>query len=150
MSTSDQSGFSLIELLVVIAIFAILASLALFFSIDFFRTYATTSEETTLVSALSKARSQSLANINGKPHGVRIEPTGYTIFEGSTFVANQSSNQFIAVNSSVHPQSTIDILFAQVSGNATCTPIIPNCIITMIGGNSTKTITINAQGAILW
>jgi prepilin-type N-terminal cleavage/methylation domain-containing protein len=154
MITKDQFGFSLIELLVVIAIFAILASLALFFSIDFFRTYATTSEETTLVSTLSKARSQSLANINGHPHGVRVLSDKYIIFEttaGVSFDARPQSlkdlDQSVPVGSSVHPQAATDILFDQVSGNATCSA---GCTITMIGGNSPKTIVINAQGAILW
>lgn len=150
----DQTGFSLIELLVVIAIFGILATLALFLSIDFFRTYATNSEQTTLVSALSKARSQSLANINGHQHGVRVTPTQYIIFEttsGVTFdnrpQALKDLDQPIPVNSAVHPGGSTDIIFEQLSGNATCSG---GCTITLSGANFTKTITINAQGAILW
>lgn len=152
--TRDPAGFSLIELLVVIAIFAILASLALFFSIDFFKTYATNSEQTTLISALSKARSQSLANINRNQHGVRVLTNKYIVFEttpGVAFDARPQAlkdlDQPIPVNSSVHPTATTDIVFDQLSGNATCTS---GCTITMTGAGSTKTITINAQGAIVW
>jgi len=149
MIRTQQFGFSLIELLVVIGIFAILASLALFFSIDFFRTYATNSEETTLVTALSKARSQSLANVNGVPHGVNVTAGSYTIFEGSSFAARVPSlDQVIEANSAVHPTSSVEIVFEQLSGNvAACTT---PCSITMAGTNPTKTITINGEGAILW
>ncbi len=151
---NNQSGFSLIELLVVIAIFGILATLALFFSMDFFRTYATNSEQVTLVSSLSKARSQSLANINRHQHGVRITPSSYTIFETTSGVAFDARpqalknlDQVITVNSSVKPTSSTDIVFDQLSGNANCTS---GCTITMSGGGTTKTINVNAQGAILW
>ncbi|HEX3095565.1 MAG TPA: prepilin-type N-terminal cleavage/methylation domain-containing protein [Patescibacteria group bacterium] len=150
-----QSGFTLIELLVVIGIFAILASIGLFFSMDFFRTYSTTSEETTLVSTLSKARSQSLANINGYQHGVRITGTGYTIFEGPGTAGTPltwatritASDQVIPVGSSVHSVTNTDVVFAQLSGNATCTS---GCAINMTGGGYNKTISINSEGAILW
>ncbi len=144
---SDQNGFSLIELMVVIAIFAILATFALFFSLDFFHTYATNSEEVTLVSSLSKARSQSLANVNRLPHGVHITPGGYTIFEGAIFSSGQGSNQFISNNSAVKPTGTTDVVFGQLTGVPACTP---TCTINLSGPGSPKTVTINSEGAILW
>ncbi len=146
-----EQGFTLIELLIVIAIFAILASMALFFSMDFYRTYSSNSEEITLVSALSKARAQSVANINRNEHGVRVEPSGYTIFEGpSPLTWNNritASDQVLTINSATKPSSSTDIVFARVTGNATCTA---GCAINLSGDGVTKSLTINAEGAILW
>jgi prepilin-type N-terminal cleavage/methylation domain-containing protein len=136
-----QSGFTLIELLVVIAIFAILASLALFFSMDFFRTYSRNSEHTTLVSALSKARAQSMANMDRMKHGVKIEPSGYTIFKGDTF---DPANIYltIEVNSDTKPSGNYQIVFDQLTGNTAPA--------TITFTNSTKTVSVNTEGAILW
>lgn len=144
-----EQGFSLIELLVVIALFAILAAFALFLSMDFFRTYASNSEQVTLVSALSKARAQSLANINRHAHGVHITNNSYTIFEGSTYSGRvQSLDQTISINSALRPTATTDIVFDQLTGNV---PLCSTgCTITLSGNNGNETITINGQGAILW
>lgn len=144
-----ENGFTLIELLVVIAIFGILATLALFFSLDFFRTYASNSEQITLVSALSKARSQSLANIDRAPHGVHITPSSYTMFEGSSYATRtQSLDQVLSINSALNPTTTTDIVFDQLTGNAAgCST---SCVITLSGSNGNETVTINSQGAILW
>jgi prepilin-type N-terminal cleavage/methylation domain-containing protein len=140
-----QLGFTVIEVLIVIGIFGILAAIGLFFSMDFFRTYSTNSEQVTLVSALSQARAQSLANINRQPHGVRVTPENYTIFSGSSFdTRDQSFDRVLSVSSAVHPSGTTDIVFEQLSGNTSCTEI---CNITLTGASPVQ---INAQGAILW
>lgn len=148
---NNQAGITLIELLVVIGMFALLSTLTLFFGLDFFRTYTFHSEQTQLASALSKARARSLANINGNQHGVRISGGNYILFQGagpslSWSDRDASKDEPIPVGTGVSALDH-DILFAQLSGNATCTP---DCTIDMSAMGATKQITINSQGAILW
>lgn len=148
---SSQFGFSLMEVLVVIGIFAILTTIGLFFSMDFFRTYTTSSQENSLISVLSKARARSLANINENWHGVRITGNDYILFQGDDVTQDwdhrdTTLDEPIPVDTGVTATNR-DIIFAQLSGNVTCTP---DCDISLSGLGNDKTITLNEQGAILW
>ena len=151
----QQFGFTLMEVLVVIGLFAILATIGLFFSMDFFRTYTVSSEGISLVSTLSKARARSLANVNENWHGVRITNNEYILFQGGNVTKDwdhrdTSLDQSIPVGTAVDA-TDIDIVFDQLSGNAATCPPPDYCTINLSGlGNGNKTVIINQQGAILW
>ena len=69
----NYSGFTLIEMLVSMGIIILIAGFGLFLSMDFYRGYLFHYEKDLVISILQKARSQSLANIDEKPHGVYID-----------------------------------------------------------------------------
>lgn len=153
--TPSQSGFTVIEVLVVVGIFGILSALALVFSMDFYRTYASSSELNNVVSVLSKARARSVANVNQHWHGACIDTANrqYTLFQGSGSTIGYS-NRITSLDESVPSGTSPDdcpggseITFEQLSGNTNCTS---DCMITLNNFDRVKTVTINSQGAILW
>src|SRR5438105_2008049 len=77
----NTAGFTLIEIIIAIAILAIILTLGLFISFDFYKSYAFRSEKNIIVSVLQKARGQALNNINQARHGVSFQSGQYIIFE---------------------------------------------------------------------
>ena len=108
------------------------------------------SERDTLVSLLTTARGHSLANINQTPHGVYIDTTNFTMFEGATYIAGKSSNIVITHNGAVlvtGPSSTpFTILFEQLTGDA----LSGSGTTTFSEGAANSTIVINSAGRINW
>lgn len=152
---SNNSGFTLIEILVSIAILAIILTLGLFVSLDFYKSYAFHSEKNTIVSILQKARGQSLNNIDQTRHGVHFEPdvsnpqrvASYTIFEGSNYVQNDQNNIIVAASYGVlitSPALPFDVIFDQLSGSSSDKTIIVS------NGVNPYNITVNSEGQIDW
>lgn len=142
----------MIEILVVIGIFVVLSGLGLFLSLDFFRTHTANSEQVTLVSALSKARARSLANVDQNWHGVYIDTSSYVLFQGDNATQNYTNrdstlDESIPFGSSVSTATGLEVVFDRLTGNTTCSPL---CDFTMGSSGITETVSINAQGAILW
>lgn len=147
-----QKGFTLIELLVVIVIFSILATLGLFLSMDFYRTYSSNAEVGTLVSSLAKARAQSLANINEKEHGVHVQDNKYIVFArtaGAGFGSQISEDLEIPAGSGTSVTTT-DIIFERLTGKARDGSGVCPCTINLSSQGKTKTVTINIEGGIDW
>lgn len=142
-----NQGFTLIEILVTMGIFAVLLSLGLWFGIDFYKVYAFNSEQQLVVGLLQKARSQSLANINQQPHGLHIDSSGYTVFEGSTYASNPSSYQTYEKHPGV-TNNNLDITFEQLSGRPL--PVPTTKTLTLQLDSKSATITINPEGQINW
>ncbi len=141
------AGFTLIEVLIVIAIFSLLAGFGLLISMDFWRSYSFSSERTIAVSVLQKARTQSMINLDQAPHGVRIDSTGYTIFEGASYVPGALLNEVITKQPAIAITCTLspcDIIFGQLSGTST-----PSTV-TISDGQRSANITINNEGRIDW
>jgi len=148
-STPRAAGFTLIEVLVVLGIFGILMASGLVLNLDFYRGYVFHAERNILVSVLAKARSQSLSNLNQAKHGVRIEPSKYTIFEGQTwFERNSSLDEVIEGDSSLklsaQPAWPLEIVFSQLAATTT------NATISISSGSRSASITINEAGRINW
>ncbi len=117
-------GFSLIEVMVVMTMITLLAGVGLVMNLDDFRSYLFRDERNVLVTVLQKARSQAVNNVcigsgctDGLPHGVHLAPGKYTIFQGSSFNPDASTNQDIDGNANMSlAYTTPDILFGQLSG----------------------------------
>jgi prepilin-type N-terminal cleavage/methylation domain-containing protein len=140
------NGFTLIEIIVVIGIFAILGTFGLFATLDSYRSSTLSGERASLVSILSRARANSLSNIDGLPHGVHITPTNYTIFEGSSYDTRAvNMDQTISASNSInHGTSTEDIIFSPLSATTT------QATITLSNGVRSETIEVNSEGMINW
>lgn len=121
---NNVHGFSLIEVMVVITMITLLAGVGLVMNLGDFRSYLFRDERNVLVTVLQKARSQAVNNVcigsgctNGLPHGVHLAPGKYTIFQGSSFDPDTSTNQEIEGNGNIAlTYTTSDIVFGQLSG----------------------------------
>ena len=112
-----NNGFTLIEMTISVGILIVIMGLGLFLSMDFYRSYAFLTERNMVISILQKARSNAMANINEKPHGVYFEPNNYVLFEGENYAA--SANKIFFESSSAISHSGIsEVVFEQLSGKA--------------------------------
>lgn len=148
----SQKGFTLIELVIVIAIFSIVATFGLFLSMDFYRTYNSNIAITKIVSVLSKARAQSLANINEKEHGVHIDEGKYILFSRvapAIFGLQAPEDLEIPAGSGVN-LATTDIIFERLTGKARNSISACPCYVEIESQGVTKTITVNSEGGIDW
>ena len=141
---SSSRGFTLVELLVVMALVATMAGLGLFLSADMYRDISFRSDINSIIASAQKARSQSINNIDEKPHGIRLDTSDYTIFEGSSYATRDTSkDQTLPANPSFTFSGPTEIVFTQLSGesNATGNLVIYN-------GFKTATISLNYEGQI--
>ncbi len=155
-----SAGITLIEIVVVIGLLAIIASLGVIVSMDFYRGYAFASERNIMVSVIEKARNQSLSNINGNEHGVRFDGNDYILFEGPgpglTYASRQPGlDQVISPQYNVKicitppPSDTpIDIIFTQLNGDAA--PAVSLPITDRECPTPRATISVNSEGRIDW
>ncbi len=114
-----NQGFTLVEIIVSLSLLTMLAGLALAMSFDDYRAYSFFSEQNLLVGLLQKARSQSVNNIDQKPHGVYInrQPTRYILFEGLSFSARDPAQDIIFPGNGGYALSGLsEVVFSQLSG----------------------------------
>ncbi len=146
-------GFTLIELLIVIGLVAIVVSTGLFFDFDSFRANTFYTERDTLISALQHARSEAISNIcrgpcgSGVPHGVKILPSKFVLFQGDNYNSGDIYNAELDANSNITHSGDNEVVFAQLSGDVASSKQI---ILIDPGSNRQTTIDINIEGQILW
>lgn len=148
-----KRGFSLVEVLVVLGIVGILAGLVAFVDVNNYRGDAFRAEVSALGGALQTARADALNNINQHAHGVAIHPggyDGYVIYEGDSYATRDTTRDEFAkagYGVSFSPSSPTEIVFTQLSGNASY-----DGDITLVDPNRgmTAAITINHEGRISW
>jgi prepilin-type N-terminal cleavage/methylation domain-containing protein len=144
-----NSGFTLIEILMVIGIIAVIASFGMLMSMDFYRGFAFRSEQNTLVSVLTKARNKAMANINEKPHGVRVEQGKYIIFEGAAYDPLNPNNIEIKAAPNVSNNGPVTVVFEQLSGDVPSAYASEVQIILTSEGRS-SVVSLNSLGRINW
>ncbi len=141
-------AFSLLEVLVVLGVFVVVAGFSLFMGIDTIERGIAMQECDTLVSMLVSARTAGLANINERPHGVRIDATHFTRFEGTTFNSFTATHKAVARNPAVTisgPTLPVDIIFSQLAATTT-----GYSTITVSEAPASYAIDINSMGQIEW
>lgn len=101
-------GFTLIEIVVSIAILLIL----LMVSIGAFRSLSDkqilSQDSDRVLSAIQRARSQTLASTNNQQYGVHFDQDMYTVFAGTTYMSGAPDN----VESRINPRAEISTVFA--------------------------------------
>lgn len=144
-------GFTLIEIMVVIGLVSVVLGFGFFFDLDNLRFNSFRGDRDTLVSTLQHTRAEAMANIcrglctDGKPHGVKIFPDKFVIFQGEDYSSRDTDfDIFLEASSSVVHDGTDEVVFTQLSGKADPGEII------FTSEAHTSTITINSEGQIIW
>ncbi len=137
-----NKGFTLIEVLVVIGLLIILLGAVVLADPSYVTRQVSRSEVATVVSALQKARSQSMNNIGQKPHGVYFDDANdYVIFSG-TYDPGNANNIKLEKGTTVTITSAPEkIIFEQISGNTNAETVV---------FSDGKEIKINQFGLIEW
>lgn len=152
MIASHHRGISFIEILIVAAIIGIIVLLALPAFSPIKESQVLNNAVENVVSALNKARAQTLSSLDSSEYGVYFESDQIVIFKGKVFSAGDHENESIEIT----PPATIsnvalggvsesegELYFARLSGVPDKTGTI-----TISMPSSTKTITISATGVI--
>ena len=144
-----KKGITLLEILIIILILGILASVVFtqFSSFKNNQILKGTVEE--VESVVNKARSESMASLNGSQYGVRFETNSLIIFKGSSYIQGDSFNEIINVSFPATISATSltgggsEIYFNRLSG-------MPNKsgTITVSCVGLSKTITMSATGSV--
>ena len=139
-------GFTAIEILITVSIIAVVALFTVGNGVDTNARADLASEHTTLLQLLTHARNQAMNNVNQTPHGVYVDATSFTLFEGATYNAANSTNEVTPRNTSVFvaPLPPFQFVFEQLSGRATPT----SGSIVLSKASYTHSITINAEGRL--
>lgn len=154
----EDKGFTLIEILVVIAILTLVLSLSMILSLDDYRGYTFRDERDKVISILEKARSQAINNIcvdpscdDGASHGVHIINNTFTEYEGEDWGTRHTAiDEVTEIGPSINVSGISDVIFSQLSGDATTTPkTISNITLSDVSGHN-SVITINTEGNISW
>lgn len=143
---NKSEGFTLLEILIVMTLLIFIAGLALVYSLDSFKITNFRSDQSQLLGVLLKARSQAMANINQKPHGVYLEAstTKYTLFQGANYVSRDTALDIVfSGNSAYSLGGATSTVFSQLSGTTSPATITINDHI-----HSIYTICINSEGQI--
>lgn len=155
IALKNNRGFTLIEILVTMGLVGMLFVAGSFMDISSIGRELVISENTTLVSALQKARSRAMNNIYASPHGVYFgtDEAEYIVFRGASYDSDDVANEHIERNINVVVSAKDDngndfqeIYFEQLSGK-------PNIVgkITLDDGVQTpRVIDISENGLIAW
>ena len=147
-----KRGFTLLEMLVVIAVIGIMVAVV-------FSSFSKMKENQVLknagediISTVNKARTQTLAQLNGLQYGVHFQANGVIIFRGAIFNSSDSNNQITSITSPAVISTitltggAVNLYFNKLSG----TPNVSGSVIVSSTATPslTKTITISATGAV--
>jgi len=153
-------AFTLLEVMIVMALVVVVGAFGLMLGMDSYRGYAFHSDRETLVAALQHARSQAVGNVcigtscaHGMPHGVYIDAahSQYVIFEGESYATREADVDAAIDGSPTMTRSGIsEIVFAQLSGNASSPSPTPWEIVLTDRAGRTSTTTIESEGRIWW
>ena len=144
------TGFTLVEIMVVLAVMGLLVLVVLprFSNIRELQILKASTADS--LSAIDKARSQTLGSLNQTTYGVHFESNSITLFIGTAYTFGNASNEVISIAS---PASITNVTLGGVSGSSgdfyfnrlTGAPSKTGTII-IVTPNYSKTITLNATG----
>ncbi len=151
-----RAGFTMVELLLIMGIFAILAS---FTSISFFGSLKGANLDQTYQILLADLRQTQAKAMSGTSSsgsavagwGIKLLPSSYVIFPGTSYVAGNTSNIVVNLTTDVSLTSTFptsQVVFESGSGDVVGYSSSSNSI-TIQSGTRIKTFNLNRYGAEL-
>lgn len=147
MFGSKEKGISLLEILIAIAIVGFLVVIALPQFSQMRKNQVLKNGAWDIVSALGKAKNQTLASLNSSEYGVHFQSDRVIIFRGTVFSSGASDNETISLTTPASITAIslngggADVYFNKLSGSPSTTGTV-----TISNGSLTKTITISAAG----
>jgi prepilin-type N-terminal cleavage/methylation domain-containing protein len=140
------TGFTLIELVVVLAIISVVLSWGLAVSFGAYRQAVLSGERDKVVSLLKKARTRALSNAHETAHGVYLDQSGYTLFEGSSYAArNVPLDEVFPGSPGIAVGGISEVVFSQLAATSTASGTI------MLGNGATNfAILVNYEGRVAW
>lgn len=146
------SGLSLIEVVIGIVIVIILATIVAQKFSSFRQGQALSNSVDEVIAIINEARSRTLSGENGQPYGVHLQSDRAVLFAGTTYVANNSTNKAVVLDSAITISSISlqgggsDVVFNQITGdtNQYGTLIVKQSSTTL----GQKTLTITKPGIV--
>lgn len=145
------------EVLIVLGILSIIFAITAFISFDTYRGSTFRNERDTIIGTLQRARSQSINNVclgtctNSRAHGVHFTNTQYTLFQGLSYASRDTAyDEVKTVNPGIGLSGATDVMFAQLSGDATTTPSGTWELVVKDATGHISTTTVNQYGQIQW
>lgn len=143
-----KQGFTLIEILVAVAVVGVIIGFGMTIDLSSLRSDTFQAEETTIVSALQKARSRSMANMYESVHGFCYIAPNYILFRGrTTCLPTSGTDETIPANINIASNASSSFptfVFTQLSGTTT------GATIHITDGTKSDDIIINNEGTINW
>lgn len=133
----------MIEVIIVIAILSIILGMGAVFMTDAIGRSVALNEQNLVSTLLIGQRTKALSNINQTSHGLKVEASQYTLFEGVSFAAG-TNKRSIAKGAGVTTGGDTEFVFGQLSGTSTTASM------TITDGAKTATISVNAEGRVEW
>ncbi len=131
------------ELLLVIGILAIIFALGLPVAWDFYQQYQLDAETETLRSVLRQARNLAMINRNESVHGLYIDSSNFTVFQGSSYAArNVAEDRTFPRAGSVGISGSTEIVFVVLSGTTASSTY------TLSNPYRQKNVYINSEGTV--
>jgi prepilin-type N-terminal cleavage/methylation domain-containing protein len=142
---SREAGFTLVELLLSVVIIGLLTGLSLPVYESFVRRNDLDLAGQNLAMALRRAETYARASNYDSAWSVEIQTSGITLFQGVTFASrNTAYDETVTIPGSITPSGLGEIQFTKFSA----APNTTGTITLTSSTNDTRTVTINAKGAV--
>ena len=139
-----EHGFTLIEVLLSVAIISLLAGLALPVYQGFQGRNDMASTSQSITETLRRAEAYARSGNNNSQWGVNFQAGTVTLFSGTSFATRTTAlDETLSIPVGITLSYTGDIIFTKVTGapQATLTQ-------TLTSSDSTRTVTVNAEGMV--
>jgi Tfp pilus assembly protein FimT len=115
MKISYNKGIALAEILITLAVIIVLAAIIVPQFKESREMQTLNGAVGDILSALNKARTQTLASLDSSSYGVHFSASEVIIFKGSSYIANDPDNETINI---ISPASISNVTLGGVSGNS--------------------------------
>lgn len=135
----------MIEVLIAALILAIIFSLGIFVSWDFYRQYQLESESETLVSLLRYVRNFAMVNRNEADHGLYFDSNNFVVFQGPTYATrNVSEDRPFARPAGITLSGPSELVFSRLSG------AIASSSYALTAAGRQRVINVNSEGTVYY
>jgi len=138
-------GFTILEVTLVIGILALIFSIGIPVTFNFYVDYQLVTERDNFIAIYQQARDAAMAGEGGTDHGVYVTNDGYVLFEGESY-ASRSTDQDLDITRSdlIEITGPTEVVFDALSGRT------PSASFSITNGRKIFSVDINTEGNINW